>query len=502
VPVKAGNIAVSYPVNGLNFYSFAFHANIVPPTPEHTYTVAGAPAALFGKEWNASFEENDMVKTPLDTYLWSKDSVALAPGKVEFKVVEDHAWTHAWPEQNYVLNIDSAGIYNVSIVFNPNAEVKVSAVALKIASAEVLPTVIMHGTFFGNWADTEEFLVSEDKKSAAITLVLNEGTYEFGVKLNGVWRANGANITREDNSANLATGSGNMHITADVAGAYEFVYTFASERLDVIYPAEPKEGVDVSITEGVRFVDYVEAEGWWQIMAENDKFIVSVSNVSTKQLEGVYTIDDLDKDFTYLGLINANDTAFVSFIDGSVTLTLNEQAQTVTVAGTLLGNDSIKYNLNLVFTEPKAKETVNVNITNGKILDDYAAYGLYGLYGADENNVFVIISVWAKNGLQGEFTEEDLDFNYLGSGVIDQEGSADIYKAAITVTPGNGDDYNVTATLLCYNNKQYNVTMYIPASQGIEDVDAAVKAVKRIINDQLIIEKNGRLYNATGAVVR
>jgi hypothetical protein len=261
--------------------------------------------------------------------------------------------------------------------------------------------------------------------------------------------------------------------------------------------------VEVSLSEGLHFVDYVAEEGWWQIMGENDKYVVSISNISTTQAEGTYTIQDLDADYTYLGVINGSDTTFVAFVSGSVTLSTNAEAGSVTVEGTLIGNDNKAYHLNLVFVAPKPEKTVNLNIPEAALIDDYAAYGLYGVYGKSEDgNYLVYISVWADEAFQGEFTEADLDMNYIGSGVIDVEGVHDIYTASITVTPGNGGDYNITADLLCYNNTLYKVTMYIPAGQAIDEVDAAQKAMKMIKGGQLIIEKAGKSYNVLGTRIR
>ena len=274
---------------------------------------------------------------------------------------------------------------------------------------------------------------------------------------------------------------------------------FVSVKKRVI---EPGEEIEVNMSEGLIFSSYVESEGWWQMYGEDEHFVISISNVETIEAEGTYTIDDLDGDYTYLGIINGTDTAFVAFVDGSVTLSKDAEKGTINVAGSLIGNDDNAYLLNLVFVEPKAEETVNVNIIDGQIEDAYADYGLYGLYGTDENDIFVMISVWAEEGLQGDFNEQDLDYESLGSGVMEGQDPAEIYKASITITPGNGEDYNVTADLLCFNNKLYKVTMYIPSTEGIEGVEATVNAIKSIVNGQLVIEKKGVRYNATGAVVR
>ncbi len=264
----------------------------------------------------------------------------------------------------------------------------------------------------------------------------------------------------------------------------------------------PAQDIEVKMTEGLTFMDNVASEGWWEMYGENDKFIIDLSNKETTQLEGTYTYEDLDPNYAFIVVINGTDSTEVNFVDGAVTLSKDAEQGTITIKGALIGEDGNVYNIELVFSEPKPTETVTVNIQNAQMETTYADYGLYGIYGYDENNVFVMLSVWAALDLEGQYTEQDLDFAYLGSGIIDGEDMVNIYKAAITITPGNGDDYLLTATLLCYNNKQYNVTMYIPAGQGIEDVEATVKAFKRIVNGQVIIEKNGVQYNVLGNTVK
>ena len=267
-------------------------------------------------------------------------------------------------------------------------------------------------------------------------------------------------------------------------------------------PVPPAETINVNMSEGLYFRNCVEAEGWWQIYGDNAQYSVSVSNVLTTQAEGTYTIDDLDADYTYVGIINGEDTAYVYFEDGSVTLSIAANGD-VTVAGTLVGDDGNNYVFNLVFVAPKPQAEVNVIIKEGVLYDEYAASGLYGVYGTDANNVYVQLGIWTEDGLQGSFTDQDLDFAYIGSFIEEGEEEVEIYSAAITVTPGNGGDYNITATLLCYNNKQYNVTMYVPAGgTAIENVDAAVKAIKRLVNGNLLIEKGNKTYNVLGATVR
>ena len=93
---------------------------------EHVYTVAGAPSSLFGTEWDPANESNNMVKGADGKYTWKYEGyVASGATEVAFKVVQDHAWTYAWPSSNYETLIGTEGaplsVYIVTITFDPNA---------------------------------------------------------------------------------------------------------------------------------------------------------------------------------------------------------------------------------------------------------------------------------------------------------------------------------------------------------------------------------------------
>lgn len=63
----------------------------------------------------------------------------------------------------------------------------------------------------------------------------------------------------------------------------------------------------------------------------------------------------------------------------------------------------------------------------------------------------------------------------------------------------------VTVTDGKFTMPAYNVTIsgtFKAKEEGIEDINADAKAVKRFVNGVLVIEKNGRLYNAQGAELR
>ena len=219
----------AFVLNKIEFYSYSDVAKTY-------WTVAGSSATLFGTAWDPANKANDMVKQGDGSYKWEKTELELAAGEIAFKVCKDHAWTEAYPASDYKLPIAEAGIYTITITFEPENENTVSAVATKTGEAVVLPTVVLHGNFFGDWKDTDPFTAAEDKLTAELKLTLAEGAYDFGFKFDGAWKANGAQLTRENPTTSLAEGDGNMKITADQAGDYVFTYTFATEGLAVTYP--------------------------------------------------------------------------------------------------------------------------------------------------------------------------------------------------------------------------------------------------------------------------
>ena len=95
------------------------------PQPEMVFTVVG-PAHVFGTEWDPENTANDMVLDPeTNLYTWTKQNVQL-DDFFGFKVVGNHSWDYEWPigyENNWNAYLpDGAGVYNIVITFNPDAE--------------------------------------------------------------------------------------------------------------------------------------------------------------------------------------------------------------------------------------------------------------------------------------------------------------------------------------------------------------------------------------------
>lgn len=505
VTVAAGEVVVRYTA-GMNFYAFAFKAN--EPEPEVIWTVAGSKS-VFGSEWSASDANNDMVKQEDGTYKWEKENITLAAGNVEFKVVKDHSWAEGYPASNYKLAITEDGVYSISITFNAETK-EITADATKTGEAEIDPVVSIAGAMNGWNASADVMTLAEDKLTASLALNLDATTYEFKVVLNGGdWRSNGQDFTRENASATDMTGNeANMHLVADVAGEYVFTWTFADNSLVITYPEAPAQDIEITLSSlttpgALIWTDAVAEAGWWQIMGANEAYDFSISNVSTTETAGVYTVDDLDADFSYINIYGENDTTKVAFLDGSVTVAVSEEG-IVTINGTLVGSDGNNYIFNLTYKDPVAEKTVNVEVPEWQLVDDYVAYlSLFAVAGEDANGTYVQLALNMPDGataIAGDYTEEDFDLQYFGCYVADANDSYRIFSATIKVAQNEDGKVFVTADLLCYNNTLYKVTTHI--GEGINAVEAAQKAVKMIQNGQVEIIKNGVHYNINGAVIR
>ena len=225
-----------------------YNAAAAPQPVEHTYTVAGGSTDLFGTAWDPANTANDMTKLEDGTYKWEKTGVTLPAGNVEFKVCEDHAWTVCYPAENYQLVIPEAGVYTITITYNPEGNV-VAGDAVKTGDAQVDPVVSIAGSMNSWNASADVMTLAEDKATASITLNLAAQTYEFKVVINGGdWRSNAQEFTRENATAAEMTGNlDNMHLVADIAGDYIFTWTFETNTLSIAFPIG--DGIDNTAVE-------------------------------------------------------------------------------------------------------------------------------------------------------------------------------------------------------------------------------------------------------------
>ncbi|MBR5029701.1 MAG: hypothetical protein IKX63_01170 [Muribaculaceae bacterium] len=119
IPIEA---AGSYTLNvTYNPETNEVNATLTPVEVPHTYAVCGTPAALYGMEndWDPTAAPEMTLNEETGLYEWTSAETELAAGNVEFKVVQDHAWNVCYPENNYVIPVEAAGNYTLSVTYNP-----------------------------------------------------------------------------------------------------------------------------------------------------------------------------------------------------------------------------------------------------------------------------------------------------------------------------------------------------------------------------------------------
>lgn len=172
-------------------------------TPD-TWTVAGEPAALFGTTWAPTNTANDMTSTDGVNYTWSKENVELTAGTAKFKVVKNHNWDTAYPNDDYQLSIPNNGTYNVTITFNSDTKA-VDATATAVQTTPDVYYVRGNNTdIFGDdsWNNNDNVMTTTDDMhytwtSGQATLSATD-VVEFKVVKNGsewIGDGEGNNIT-------------------------------------------------------------------------------------------------------------------------------------------------------------------------------------------------------------------------------------------------------------------------------------------------------------------
>ena len=413
---------------------------------KHTYTVAGSSDVAFGTAWDAANAENDMFLVSGTIYGWEKYNLTLSAGKIEFKVCEDHAWTTAYPAQNYELTIPADGIYTIMIMFDA-ASKTVEAFAEKTGDAVVIPTVAMHGNFAGpsDWNDTENFTLAADELTATLVMTLAvRDNYEFGMRIGGKgdWTSNGVQFTRENNSAEVVAGSGNLKLVADVAGEYTFTWTYATNTLAITFPAK-EEPQPVATWDEIVFTE-VAAAG-----TLNDSIFTSATNAAF-----TLTVTDTDAKLS----VDANTASF-----GTA-----EENKAYDFRLKTGGKSSSKNGLTLAIP---ADGKLRIAARTGKNSD------------SERSLVIKQGDVELYNQVVKDADKVDGRYPYA---------YADVKRGTVTIE----------LPIDALNFYAFGFQAVAGPTVGFENIEATEKAVKFIENGQIFILRDGAVFNLMGARVK
>ncbi len=100
---------------------------------------------------------------------------------------------------------------------------------------------------------------------------------------------------------------------------------------------------DITLT-NARMNDACDAYGWWQLMAANtdSTTYITISPNEAAAVEGSYSIDDMDADYTYILLDKQNQYAFAT-----LDIEIAVEGETFVLTGTGIAMNAVQYNFNI-----------------------------------------------------------------------------------------------------------------------------------------------------------
>ncbi len=389
----------------------------------------------------------------------------------------------------------------------------------------------------------------------------DENTYRFDIILpEGVTElVSGTTYTMAtmDTSYTYATYAGvrleyaSASLTKTVAdnGDYDINASFVDENgntwtLHYHYtkPVKNREEA-INITDG-KLVIYPE-DGDWQVMGFNADSSRYVSiDIVGDLASGSFDEEDMDAQYTYIGNVVLGDegrelSEKFNPLSFNISVTFNAADSTATITGTYLGQgyhdatDVPEFTLNISASVSTYQAPVgNEYDSEEDFIVDFDVYEVDNSNQPNYNVLFIyadnaaerqtiVLELWLPEGqtelVAGEYlaTEEEgvpgsVTFGVLSNNRIYGSYAANYDEDEYIIVPlwfiaggkvtVNGD---LSIDVDALNSKGAAIKCHLAKrAQGIDNIDAAVKATKVVRNGQLLIIKNGVEYNAQGTILK
>jgi hypothetical protein len=272
-----------------------------------------------------------------------------------------------------------------------------------------------------------------------------------------------------------------------------------------------------------------------QLQGDGDYIQLEIYPADPNDISGEYSIEDegLDDYYTYLMRVNGTDTTEIEFVSGSITVSvqnpdketssadLTVQGQLITAEGDVYVINStlnVYYNFTISADEKykydEAEADFNYNFDTYQLMPTGSDIAVGVVAQTDEAAIAAMIvlpegqtelvageyevSALPKYGsvMAGQYTADGVNPSYAMT-TADQK--LWYFVSGKVTVEGDG---SIVIDALNSNGKAIKSTLNHLRGEGIDEVNAAVKATKTLKNGQLIIEKAGVKYNAQGAVIR
>ena len=238
VEYPSSNYTLSAPVGGpytltitFDENSHAVNATLNSPTPiVDEYSVAGNDATIFGAEWSDTNTSTNMtLNSTSNLYEWtSAEFWANEAMTLQLKVVKNHSWSTAYPQDNVSVNVPVGGPYTLTVTFDATSE---AVNYILNSNAPIVHEYSIAGSpasLFG-----EEW--SESNTSTNMALKSTSGLYEWTSAEFSVTGSDMAIAFKvvEDHAWDVAYPSGDYSLTAPIGGPYTLTVTFDADTHDV-----------------------------------------------------------------------------------------------------------------------------------------------------------------------------------------------------------------------------------------------------------------------------
>ena len=271
-----------------------------------------------------------------------------------------------------------------------------------------------------------------------------------------------------------------------------------------------------------------------KLQGDGDYIQLEIYPADPNDISGEYSIEDegLDDYYTYLMRISGNDTTEIEFVAGSITVSVQNpdkenSSADLTVQGELKTAEGDVYVINSTlnvyynftiseeekYTLDEAETDFNYNFDTYQIMLTGSDV-IVGVFAQTDEALIAAtivlpqgqtelvageyeVSVMPMYGtvMAGQYTAEGPQPSYA----LTNDGKLWYLVSGKVTVEGDG---SIVIDALNSNGKAIKSTLDHLQGMGIEDVNAAKKVTKSIINGQLIIEKNGVRYNVNGQRIK
>ncbi len=431
------------------------------------------------------------------TYSTADESIALSVNETALTVSSAELRSTEKGDQFVATAVDEEGnTYNINLTFFAPSEPK-DTVAIDFGAA----------SFFKYYAEDGDYYLEGSRPDYYVTLdIFSEelaGEYtkdDFHLQYTGLWSINaGDSISKGsafDVNAKIVEKEGVFDINANLFLADSVLY-----QIHMTYTKPvATDTIQHTFSEPVTIDDF---GGDFYFKAADDKYALFIDYYSTT-ITGDFKLADMYEKYCALYKIAGKDTTYVAYADLGLVVTEDETGYDLKVS--YLANDSHCYLFTLRSEKAKADETIQVELDDAAYTDisSYSWYYGFSHYveAAPADSSFVIALAVKQDEFVGTFTNEDLNANY--SGVQIGKEFFQIASAEFTVTEGLNGSYTLEGWLLAKNNVKYEFVIKTAEKeeQAIENIKLSEETQKVIMDGNLFIIRDNKMFNAQGVRVR